>query len=252
MKLLLLLILYCLTLPTVNAASFDCAKLMSATEKLICSDVDLSKLDETLSQSYKHAIEAVLDKSSVARDERLWIRNVRNTCQDAACLKLVYQKRISQLALIGNSLASKAIDGDWKVIWSCKGATGQYAERCKQGVRDYFELYLWSTGERLCGVHTATAQFGNVVDEDENTENPSLTGIINNSSADVTLGVTESGPIKATIKVVKDKLLWSINNIGGNPNSQTPSNRSWIVPNQAILIRQIKTSSYQKPAQGCL
>ena len=41
---------------TVSAASFDCAKASSKTEKAICTDPELSKLDEDLASSYKEML----------------------------------------------------------------------------------------------------------------------------------------------------------------------------------------------------
>ena len=38
-----------------NAASFDCAKASSPTEKMICQNPNISKLDDRLSAAYKEA-----------------------------------------------------------------------------------------------------------------------------------------------------------------------------------------------------
>ena len=145
---------------------------------------------------------------------------------------------------------SSTIDGDWKLVWSCEGATGMYAERCKEGDRDYFELYLWSTGNRLCGVHAATAQLGNKVDEDENTDIPWLTGSFKGNSATVIFHSGEKATGKATIKVIKNKLYWKVTKQESDPNDQFSF--SWIIPKEAILLRQADSESYHKPDKGCL
>ena len=82
---------------TVDAASFDCAKAASAIEKLICSNDELSKLDEKLSKTYQLAINQAPDKARVITEQKQWLNNVRSSCQDANCLKSAYQTRIIAL-----------------------------------------------------------------------------------------------------------------------------------------------------------
>ncbi|MES2825920.1 MAG: lysozyme inhibitor LprI family protein [Pseudomonadota bacterium] len=80
------------------AASFDCAKAGTATEKLICSDAKVSTLDEQLNAVYKAANETATDKNAFKAQQRDWLKQKRNVCEDADCLALVYQARISELA----------------------------------------------------------------------------------------------------------------------------------------------------------
>jgi uncharacterized protein len=81
------------------AASFDCGKAASPTEKLICSDAQTSRLDGKLQQAYKTALAAadVSDKKALAKEQRNWIRYNRSICQDTACLQQVYITRIAVL-----------------------------------------------------------------------------------------------------------------------------------------------------------
>jgi uncharacterized protein len=83
----------------VEAASFDCGKAASVVEKLICSNEELSKLDENLSKAYKHEVEQSDSKHKAIEDQRQWIKEERNSCQDADCLKSAYQKRIDKIAI---------------------------------------------------------------------------------------------------------------------------------------------------------
>lgn len=82
---------------TVGAASFDCTKAASAIEKSICSDDQISGLDSQLMLSYKKSMSAAVNAEALKLEQRAWLANVRNKCQDAACLKFAYADRIAQL-----------------------------------------------------------------------------------------------------------------------------------------------------------
>jgi uncharacterized protein len=66
------------------AASFDCGKAASEVEKLICSDAELSRLDESLNKAYLQALERTLFKKQTIKSQRQWVKNERNACQNAA------------------------------------------------------------------------------------------------------------------------------------------------------------------------
>lgn len=87
-----------LGLPAISAlgASFDCNKASTAIEKTICSDQELSLLDEKLGHEYLRAKQ--LDPS-IIESQRSWLRE-RNRCVDAACLLHAYRDRISALGEI--------------------------------------------------------------------------------------------------------------------------------------------------------
>lgn len=81
-----------------HAASFDCAKAASKIEKLICSDDELSKLDETLSKTYQQALaRSGDDKPQEIAEQRSWLKITHMSCKDAACLKDHYSERIHYL-----------------------------------------------------------------------------------------------------------------------------------------------------------
>jgi uncharacterized protein len=98
---------------TAQAVSFDCGKATSTVEKLICGNDDLSKLDDNLSKTYQQAIEKSADKQKVTKDQRQWLKEVRNSCQDESCLGAAYQKRISGLVMIAQQTSANAIQSDW-------------------------------------------------------------------------------------------------------------------------------------------
>jgi len=99
MKLLLALGLVGIS-PCALAASFDCGKAASDTEKLICSDAETSALDGKLQQAYKTALAATdaYGKKALAKEQRNWITYTRGICQDTTCLRQVYTARIAVLA----------------------------------------------------------------------------------------------------------------------------------------------------------
>jgi uncharacterized protein len=84
--------------PRALAASFDCAKVVTTTEKLICGDPQLSQLDGQLAQAYRRALEGAVDPDKLRAEQRAWLRTEREACRDDACLKTVYAQRLAALA----------------------------------------------------------------------------------------------------------------------------------------------------------
>jgi len=76
--------------------SFDCAKASSKVEKLICSDKNLSDTDAMLAEDYK-ALLATTDDKGVKQRQLAWLKNVRNACNDVACLQKAYDARGDEL-----------------------------------------------------------------------------------------------------------------------------------------------------------
>jgi uncharacterized protein len=86
--------------PTCFAASFDCAKASTPTEKTICADSVLSSLDTRLQQAYKDAMAAAApsSKPTLVTEQRHWNRYVRDVCTDGTCLTRAYEARIAMLS----------------------------------------------------------------------------------------------------------------------------------------------------------
>ena len=82
----------------VVGASFDCSKASTRVEKTICASKVLSDLDEQLAKVFKSVILLSDNPDRVKSRQREWLRNVRDQCQDEACLKGVYENRLAQLA----------------------------------------------------------------------------------------------------------------------------------------------------------
>ncbi len=92
----------------VRAASYDCAKAGTRTEHMICGDAGLSTLDERLGNRYMRARGKAADPNALRGEQRAWLRNVRNACTNAACLKAVYNARVAELTKIGWMTEEKA------------------------------------------------------------------------------------------------------------------------------------------------
>ncbi|WP_150622260.1 lysozyme inhibitor LprI family protein [Pandoraea horticolens] len=94
-----------------HAASFDCTKAASATEKAICADAKLSKLDSDLAVVWKRVSRASSTPSLVA-SQLQWLKR-RDTCgADVACLSTRYNERLAALADNPDTSANR-----WTQTW---------------------------------------------------------------------------------------------------------------------------------------
>lgn len=87
-----------------HAASFDCHRGRSLTEKMICNDPALSKLDDTLGQLYWKARRRVTNRRAFLNDsDTRWAWREAN-CRDLACLGTWYATRIGELQRLIDSM----------------------------------------------------------------------------------------------------------------------------------------------------
>ena len=93
-----------LLMSSAQAASFDCAKASNFVEKAICSDQELSGMDDQLARLYKAARAAATNASTLEAEQKSWLSS-RDRCTDAACLTKAYADRIA--ALSGPSAGSR-------------------------------------------------------------------------------------------------------------------------------------------------
>lgn len=77
--------------------SFDCAKASMNSEKLICSDRELSALDVRLANTYARIRNAASDKNALQKSQFDWIKNHQRICRDKACMVEAYHQRLRQL-----------------------------------------------------------------------------------------------------------------------------------------------------------
>ncbi|WGZ90444.1 MAG: SH3 domain-containing protein [Candidatus Thiocaldithrix dubininis] len=79
-----------------QAASFNCAKAKSYSEKEVCDSKQLSKLDEDLDKVFKKVLATTSDKASLKTEQADWLKE-REACSDKSCITDVYQSRIEEL-----------------------------------------------------------------------------------------------------------------------------------------------------------
>ncbi|NRF70284.1 DUF1311 domain-containing protein [Aquincola sp. S2] len=90
----LLLLLF---LGSAQAASFDCAKAGTQVERLICTNAELSDLDELLAEMFQLELEREHAAQRLKSAQRAWLVT-RNQCTDMPCIKQRHDERIAELA----------------------------------------------------------------------------------------------------------------------------------------------------------
>lgn len=86
------ILLFLLTTPFVQAASFDCDKAQTKVETLICAFPQLGEADERLGQIYTQALKALptTPATQLREEQRIWIeerdRYLLTACMDQNCL----------------------------------------------------------------------------------------------------------------------------------------------------------------------
>ena len=94
-----------------HAASFDCAKASTQVEKTVCSDAELSKLDEALNQAYLAAREASARREELRSEQLRWI-GMRNACTSQECIRNAYRDRLASLEGTAHAVApTPALEG---------------------------------------------------------------------------------------------------------------------------------------------
>lgn len=94
-----------------HAASFDCTKASSLVENVICSDSEISDLDDSLSLSYRNALANSDKASEIKVSQRNWLKK-RNLCKNKACLRQVYVQRLNDLITFTPSAFSRSYNGN--------------------------------------------------------------------------------------------------------------------------------------------
>lgn len=82
--------------------SFDCGRAETRVERLICTDSNLAQLDVRMSIAYFTLRANSADRDTLLREQRAWLRVVRNACSDSACLSKEYLLRINALGAPSN------------------------------------------------------------------------------------------------------------------------------------------------------
>ncbi len=79
-----------------HTVSFDCDKAVTVPERLICSDRGLSILDSAVSKAYQRHLAETQDPRALRTEQRNWIRDVRDQCDDVSCLIEAYSQRLAR------------------------------------------------------------------------------------------------------------------------------------------------------------
>ena len=79
---------------------FDCTKARSVSEKMICSDAELARLDRELGQVYARAKNATTDRAALQRQQDREWRMREALCRDRDCLLRWYAQRRQQLVAV--------------------------------------------------------------------------------------------------------------------------------------------------------
>ena len=88
-------VIFVLIVPNfLTAASFNCAKASSKNEIAICSDPELSNLDEILAATYKETRSNVSDTKKLKGEQINWIKSVGTCDGNVDCLLGAYRNRI--------------------------------------------------------------------------------------------------------------------------------------------------------------
>ena len=81
-----------------SGPSFDCGRVHSSINKLICATPDIAALDRKLAADFNNAkYQGGSDGKTLQAAEDAWLRDVRNKCADVACLRIAYQARDAQI-----------------------------------------------------------------------------------------------------------------------------------------------------------
>ena len=104
-----------------NAASFDCNKATTETEKAICDDPELSALDKRMSKAYKRARGSTSSGDVYKSNQFKWLKS-RNACiSDKQCLLKSYNNILNELKDFDNEALQKADERVMNYLVTIKG-----------------------------------------------------------------------------------------------------------------------------------
>lgn len=81
--------------------SFDCRKAASVSEKTVCANAGLSRLDLQLSRTWKRLLDAFIDAVQINQmkaDQRAWIASREQCSDDINCISKLYRDRLATLS----------------------------------------------------------------------------------------------------------------------------------------------------------
>src|SRR4029077_3110890 len=100
------------------AQSFDCTKASTGTEKMICADAEISKLDAQMAERYKLLLSKDAEyKNGVTAVQARWLADTRNVATLPAELKRTYVDRLVDLDVAIHCATSDV--SEWAQIIQC-------------------------------------------------------------------------------------------------------------------------------------
>jgi uncharacterized protein len=93
-----------------HAASFDCEAARAHADILVCSNPELSRMDEELDRHYRRAVREAPAPLRLLREQRNWLRQ-RDACSTPECLRQAYSQRL--LVLQGQTSFAPAAPRAW-------------------------------------------------------------------------------------------------------------------------------------------
>jgi uncharacterized protein len=97
MRLALTLLVFVLVPAAPAKAAIDCSKATSNADRLVCSNDRLAVADERMALAFRNAIRRGVDRDKLISTQRQWQTNVRDACNDVACLMRAYEDRAADL-----------------------------------------------------------------------------------------------------------------------------------------------------------
>lgn len=74
--------------------SFDCKTAKGFVEETICTNEDLAKLDNQLGAQIKMSLDKTTETKKIRDEQKAWVKDTRNKCQDKECLVDAYKTRL--------------------------------------------------------------------------------------------------------------------------------------------------------------
>ena len=133
---------------SLQAAGFDCTKASTFVEKAICSDRELSELDDMLTAAYQKALASSSDPAKTKTEQRQWLNAERNQCKDSQCIKAAYARRLQKLTTADAADSDKAWSGVWQRVGSTMHDQAELKVTNATATEFSFELNAFS------GAHT--------------------------------------------------------------------------------------------------
>ena len=78
-------------------AVIDCSRAHTNTEKLLCSNSRLAEADQRLAFAFREALHRGVNPRELMESQQVWMRDVRDACNEVECMLRAYEERIFDL-----------------------------------------------------------------------------------------------------------------------------------------------------------